>query len=80
MITHVDSDLDCSTTVSSVQTVETLCEEISKYAKINERVNTVIQIVLQQIETIPEKSTYVGEFTEQLPESVQAIICAPYGC
>ena len=80
MITHTLMELDCNSTDSSIQTIDTLCDELTMYTGIQDLAKPVLEKILNQIKQIPEKTAFVEELTEELPEPVQAVICVPYGC
>ena len=80
MITHTDTSLDCNTTMSSLVTIETACNEVSLYAGLNKKIDSTLLYILGLIETIPNKGNFAKDFTADLPNAVQAVICAPYGC
>ncbi len=80
MITHTIPDLNCNTTASSINIIDSLCDELAMYTAIKELTDPVLEQMQEQTQTIPEKTSFVEEIIEELPESVQAVICAPYGC
>ena len=86
MVSHTYSpstNANCTTDESSIQTVNNLCDEISLTSNIADEIQPALNAIKATKALAidaTQQSEFASVFSQNLPESVQAIICAPYGC
>ena len=78
-----NAGVNCSTVVSSSKTVEDLCEEISLTSNIASEIKPALKAVNGTnvlLSDVAEQTEFANTFAQDFPESIQAVICAPFGC
>ena len=80
MITHTTSDLNCTSTNTSIESLDILCQEISRYLDIGERVGLVLEVLNETNINAQKKIEFARNFTGEHPKLVRDVICAPYSC
>ncbi len=86
MVSHTynpNTKINCTTDESSIETVNTLCDEISLTSNIANEIQPALDAIKATKASAANQTQqleFATMFSENLPENVQAIICAPYGC
>lgn len=81
MLTHATSDsLNCDNVTSSINTITTMCSELTRYEDIKVSLEDVVADLSPQVKSPLDESAFARKFSESLSEPVKNIICGPYGC